>query len=57
MDHDPETAVKTRQKLFTRMASEKSRAFGFHLPWPGLGTVVPKGNQYAWVPERFSWGS
>ena len=33
------------------------RAFGFHLPWPGIGTVVPKGDQYAWVPERFSWGS
>lgn len=57
MDHDPETAVKTRQKLFTRMAANKSRAFGFHLPWPGIGTVVPKGSQYAWVPERWSWGS
>jgi glyoxylase-like metal-dependent hydrolase (beta-lactamase superfamily II) len=57
MDHDPETAVKTRKRLFTRMAKEKSRAFGFHLPWPGIGTVVPKGDQYAWVPERFSWGS
>jgi glyoxylase-like metal-dependent hydrolase (beta-lactamase superfamily II) len=57
MDHDPETAVKTRQKLFTRMAANKSRAFGFHLPWPGIGTVVPKGDQYAWVPERWSWGS
>ena len=39
------------------MAKDKSRAFGFHLPWPGIGTVVPKGDQYAWVPERFSWGS
>ena len=57
MDHDPETAVKTRQKLFKRMANEKSRAFGFHLPWPGLGTVVPAGKHYAWVPERYSWGS
>lgn len=57
MDHDPETAVKTRQKLFKGIAKEKTRAFGFHLPWPGLGTVVPKGDQYAWVPERFSWGS
>lgn len=57
MDHDPETSVKTRKKLFTRMAAERSRAYGFHLPWPGLGTVVPKGEQYAWVPERFSWGS
>lgn len=57
MDHDPETAVKTRRRLFARMAKEKSRAFGFHLPWPGIGTVVAKGDQYAWVPERFSWGS
>jgi hypothetical protein len=21
------------------------------------GTIVPKGDQYAWVPERWSWGS
>ncbi|MCE9553697.1 MAG: MBL fold metallo-hydrolase [Planctomycetes bacterium] len=57
MDHDPETAVQTRKKLFTRMAASRSRAFGFHLPWPGIGTVVPKGDQYAWVPERWTWGS
>jgi glyoxylase-like metal-dependent hydrolase (beta-lactamase superfamily II) len=57
MDHDPETAVKTRKKLFSRMADNKSRAFGFHLPWPGIGTVVPKGDQFAWIPERWTWGS
>lgn len=57
MDHDPELAVKTRKKLFTHMAKQNSRAFGFHLPWPGIGTVVTKGEHFAWVPERFSWGS
>jgi glyoxylase-like metal-dependent hydrolase (beta-lactamase superfamily II) len=54
-DHDPETSVRTREKLFARAAARKSRAFGFHLPWPGLGTVVPQGDHYAWVGEPWNW--
>jgi TPR repeat protein len=50
-------AKQLQEEVEAKIAANKSRAFGFHLPWPGIGTVVPKGEQYAWVPERWSWGS
>jgi glyoxylase-like metal-dependent hydrolase (beta-lactamase superfamily II) len=56
-DHLPEVAVATRRKVFDRLAGTRERAYGFHLPWPGLGRVLPKGKGYAWEIERWSWGS
>jgi glyoxylase-like metal-dependent hydrolase (beta-lactamase superfamily II) len=56
-DHEPEQAIDTRKKLFARLAATNERSYGFHLPWPGIGHVVPRGNGYAWEPERWSWGS
>jgi glyoxylase-like metal-dependent hydrolase (beta-lactamase superfamily II) len=56
-DHEPEVAVATRKKVFGRLAASNERAFGFHLPWPGLGRVLPKGSGYHWELERWSWGS
>jgi glyoxylase-like metal-dependent hydrolase (beta-lactamase superfamily II) len=56
-DHDPEVAVATRKKVFSRLAASNERAYGFHLPWPGLGRVLPKGAGYHWEMERWSWGS
>lgn len=56
-DHDPEVAVATRKKVFSRLAATGERAYGFHLPWPGIGRVIPKGTGYHWETERWSWGS
>jgi len=56
-DHDPEVAVATRKRVFGRLAGTNERAYGFHLPWPGLGRVLPKGPGYKWEIERWSWGS
>lgn len=57
-DHEPDQAIDTRKKLFARLAATGERAYGFHLPWPGLGRIIPRaGNGYAWNPERWSWGS
>jgi glyoxylase-like metal-dependent hydrolase (beta-lactamase superfamily II) len=56
-DHLPEVAVATRKKVFSRLAGTGERAYGFHLPWPGIGRVLPKGTGYAWETERWSWGS
>ena len=55
-DHDPEQAIATRQKLFAQLAASNERTYGFHLPWPGIGRIRPRGNGYAWTPERWSWG-
>jgi glyoxylase-like metal-dependent hydrolase (beta-lactamase superfamily II) len=56
-DHLPEVAVATRKKVFGRIAATRERAYGFHLPWPGIGRVLPDGTAFRWSDERWSWGS
>ncbi|MFM9941190.1 MAG: MBL fold metallo-hydrolase [Hyphomicrobiaceae bacterium] len=47
-DHDPERAVATRKALLDRLATEKTRILGFHLPFPGLGQVERRGAGYVY---------
>jgi glyoxylase-like metal-dependent hydrolase (beta-lactamase superfamily II) len=55
-DHNPQVAVATRKKVFAEIAATKERAYGFHLPWPGLGIVIPNGRKgYQWVPSSHRW--
>ena len=55
-DHHTEVAVATRKKVFAEIAATKERAFGFHLPWPGLGIVAPNGRKgYQWIPSTWRW--
>jgi len=56
-DHEPEQATDTRRKLFAKLAATNERAYGFHLPWPGIGRVAAQGTGYTWESERWSWGS
>lgn len=56
-DHEPDQAIATRKKVFGQLAATNERAYGFHLPWPGIGRVAKRGHGYAWEPERWSWGS
>jgi glyoxylase-like metal-dependent hydrolase (beta-lactamase superfamily II) len=48
-DHVPEQAVATRRKLLDRLASDRSKLIGFHLPYPGLGQVERKDGAYRFV--------
>jgi glyoxylase-like metal-dependent hydrolase (beta-lactamase superfamily II) len=56
-DHDPQQAIATRRRIFADAAARKTRCYGFHIPWPGLGRVLPLDSAYLWSPERWSWGS
>lgn len=56
-DHEPEQAIDTRKKLFAQLAGTNERAYGFHLPWPGIGRITKQGTGYVWNSERWSWGS
>ncbi len=56
-DHDPLQGIDTRKKVFAKAAAERTRCYGFHVPWPGLGHILPAGNGYLWHQERWSWGS
>ena len=48
-DHVPEQAADTRRKLLDRLVADKSKLIGFHLPYPGVGTVERKGNAWRFV--------
>lgn len=50
-DHEPERAIKTRQKLLDKLATENTRLIGYHLPDPGLGRVERAGSTYRYVAE------
>lgn len=56
-DHDMGQAVDTRRRVFKQAAQQKTPVFGFHVPWPGLGSIVPRGSgeTYDWAPRRLFW--
>jgi glyoxylase-like metal-dependent hydrolase (beta-lactamase superfamily II) len=49
-DHVPDQAVDTRRRLLDRLAADRSKLIGFHLPYPGAGTVERKDGAYRFVP-------
>lgn len=53
-DGDPEPAAQTRQKVFAQAAQERTRVFGYHLPFPALGHIRASGSGYEWIPEPWS---
>lgn len=42
-DHEPDRAVETRVSLLDRLASDRCRIIGYHLPFPGVGIVERSG--------------
>jgi len=56
-DHDPAQSIDTRKKVFARAAAERTRCYGFHVPFPGLGNLVAQGEGYLWHPESWAWGA
>jgi glyoxylase-like metal-dependent hydrolase (beta-lactamase superfamily II) len=48
-DHVPEQAVETRKRLLDRLATDRAKLIGFHLPYPGIGTVERKDSAYRYV--------
>jgi glyoxylase-like metal-dependent hydrolase (beta-lactamase superfamily II) len=49
-DHVPDQAIATRRKLLDRLAVDRSKVIGFHLPYPGVGQVERKDGAYRFVP-------
>ncbi|WP_148227550.1 MBL fold metallo-hydrolase [Fulvimarina pelagi] len=48
-DMDPDAGAETRKRLLDRLASERMRFVGFHLPDGGMGHVERKGGAYRFV--------
>lgn len=45
-DQDPELGAATRRRLLDRLAADRTRIVGFHLPYPGIGAVERSGAHY-----------
>ena len=45
----PELGAATRAKLLDRLAADKARLIGFHLPYPGTGMVERQDGAYRFV--------
>jgi glyoxylase-like metal-dependent hydrolase (beta-lactamase superfamily II) len=50
-DHEPERAAATRLALLDRLAADRTRLIGFHLPYPGVGRVESRDGAYRFVAE------
>jgi glyoxylase-like metal-dependent hydrolase (beta-lactamase superfamily II) len=47
---DKPLAIATRRTMLGRLAAEHALVQAFHLPFPGLGYVVPDGTAWRWQP-------
>jgi len=52
-DTDLDIATESRKKLLQQLAETKTKAFAYHLPWPGLGFTKKESAGFRWVPEIF----
>jgi len=50
-DQDHAAAAATRHRLLDRIATDKIRLVGFHLPFPGLGIIERKDRSYRFVAD------
>ena len=53
-DSIPAQAIASRKRLFADAARHDWWVGGAHLPFPGLGHVIPQGRGYRWIPGEFS---
>ncbi len=52
-DNNPDQAAATRKSILARLAGEKIKDFGYHMPFPGLGRIQAAGAGYRWVPRTW----
>jgi glyoxylase-like metal-dependent hydrolase (beta-lactamase superfamily II) len=48
--HDPQRAAAVRKTLLDKLANDRQRIIGFHLPFPGIGFAERSGSVYRFVP-------
>jgi glyoxylase-like metal-dependent hydrolase (beta-lactamase superfamily II) len=49
-DYKPDRAEKDKCELLHQAVTQQALVFGSHLPFPGVGHVVPKGESWRWQP-------
>lgn len=50
-DGDAPTAETNRKELLTQLATSGQRTYAVHFPFPGVGTIERREDEFVWVPE------
>ncbi|MFH1951948.1 MAG: MBL fold metallo-hydrolase [Pseudomonadota bacterium] len=50
VDFAPDQVVATRRCILNRAVAEKALVLAFHFPFPGLGHILQKGEEWEWKP-------
>ncbi|MBZ4022317.1 MBL fold metallo-hydrolase [Rhodobacter sp. TJ_12] len=54
-DMDKAQAAATRRALFGMIAAERLPFIGYHMPFPGVGFLEPKGDGFRFVPATYQF--
>lgn len=53
-EQDPAAALTMRQRFFPRAAEEKALIAATHMPFPGLGRIVPDNGKLRWLKAEWA---
>jgi glyoxylase-like metal-dependent hydrolase (beta-lactamase superfamily II) len=53
-EQDPAAARAMRARFFPRAAEEKALVAATHMPFPGIGRIVPEGQGLRWLPAEWA---
>jgi glyoxylase-like metal-dependent hydrolase (beta-lactamase superfamily II) len=53
VDDDKDKAVATRKRILDMVATDGLFVAGFHMPFPGVGTVETSAGGYRWLPVSY----
>lgn len=54
-DMDKQAAAATRRRLFDMAAAERIPVTGYHMPFPNLGFIEKRGEEYRWVQATYQF--
>lgn len=52
-DRDKETAAATRRRILGMLAADKTPFIGYHMPFPGMGYVEPRGDGFRYTAASY----
>jgi hypothetical protein len=50
-DTDPKQSAKSRVKMLTMLAENRTRLLAYHFAWPGIGHVAKQGDGFRFYSE------
>ncbi len=53
-DTDPKQSAKSRVKMLTMLAENRTRLLAYHFAWPGIGHVAKQGDGFRYFPDAMS---